>query len=302
MKKFAQFQVTSAVLVSDGMTKTASMQVQAHRAVFNYEPRPGYLYVRSRAISSRCNDNFDEFPAEEIKKAYATFVGKPVFVNHHNDNHRRMRGVIIDAALHEDTNPDGTPDTWAEVLMEVDAVRFPILAKAILAGEVDRTSMGTDVAYSICSACGNKASSPAEYCAHIPRMKGKRIYQVTGSTGDKEGVLVREKCFGLKFFENSLLVEEPADPTAFFLGVDDRGLKMNASLAVEANQKCQYCDAEATKKVVHSEGMAYIPACAKDLPQAERDAALSTPDGKVDPRNIDAVRPISASRTAALIP
>jgi hypothetical protein len=45
--------------------------------------------------------------------------------------------------------------------MEVDAVRFPKLAKAILAGHIDRTSMGTDVAYSVCSACGNKADHPA---------------------------------------------------------------------------------------------------------------------------------------------
>ena len=195
----------------------------AHRAVFAYEPREGFIYVRSRAISSRCNDNFDEFPAEEIKRAYATFVGKPVFVNHHNEDHRRARGVILDAVLHEDVNPDGSPDTWVEVLMEVDAVKFPKLAKAILAGHIDRTSMGTDVAYSICSVCANRAASPMDYCKHIPAMKGQTVWQTTAS-GKKEGTLVRELCYGLHFFENSLLVEDPADPTAFFLGVDDRGV------------------------------------------------------------------------------
>lgn len=203
---------------------------QAHRHVFAYKPRPGYLYVRSRAISSRCNDNYDEFPAEEIKKAYATFIGKPVFVNHHNDNHRRARGVIIDAALHEDTNPDGTPDTWAEVLMEVDAVRFPRLAEAVVKGHIDRTSMGTDVAYSVCTYCGNKASNPAEYCAHIPKMKGQRITRRTAS-GAQEAILVAERCYGLGFFENSLLVEQPADPTAYTFGVDTTGLAMDPSTA-----------------------------------------------------------------------
>ena len=307
MLKFAAFEVTSAVLAAPGMSRTASLTMQAHRAVFDYEPRPGFLYVRSRAISSRCNDNFDEFPAEEIEKAYRTFIGKPVFVNHHNENHRRARGVIIDAALHKDANADGTPDTWAEVLMEVDAVRFPILAKAILAGHIDRTSMGTDVAYSICSACGNKASSPAEYCSHIPRLKGKRIFQVNASTGRKEGVLIRETCYGLKFFENSLLVEEPADPTAFFLGVDDRGLKANASLVTEGSvadpfaeakeqqvqnllgisvkevkearkkhlpksEKCHYCTSPAISRLLWAEGMAYIPHCADHRSDAVADA------------------------------
>jgi hypothetical protein len=226
--KFAAFEVLSSVLMPENASK-AELRILAHKHHFDYEPRPGFLYVRSRAISSRCNDNFDEFPAEEIKKGFRTFVGKPVFVNHNNDNHRRARGVVIDAALHEDKNPDGSPDIWVEALMEVDAKNFPKLAKAILAGEIARTSMGTDVEYSICSICGNRATTPAEYCSHIPRQKGQRIYRHTAS-GRKEGILVREICYGLKFFENSLLVEPPADPTAYFLGVDARGLDKVASM------------------------------------------------------------------------
>jgi hypothetical protein len=216
--KFATAQIIAASLGDQHRVTKA-----AHRAVFHYEARPGFLYVRSRAISSRCNDNFDEFPAEEIEAAYRTFIGKPVFVNHVNDNHRRARGVIIDAALHKDRNPDGTPDTWAEVLMEIDATRFPKLAKAILDGHIDRTSMGCDVERSVCSACGNEARTPADYCSHIPHLKGKRIFRASAG-GKKVGELVRETCFGLRFFENSVLVEPPADPTAHFLGVDASGL------------------------------------------------------------------------------
>lgn len=227
MLKFAAFEVTSAVLAAPGMSRTASLTMQAHRAVFDYEPRPGFLYVRSRAISSRCNDNFDEFPAEELEKAYASFKGKPVFVNHVNHDHKRARGVIIDAALHKDANRDGSKDWWVEVLMEVDAVRFPKLAKEILAGNIARTSMGCDVAFSVCSACGNKATTPAEYCQHIPGSKGMMLYRRTAS-GQKVGEIIRETCYGLKFFENSLLVEPPADPTAHFLGVDTRGLQTTA--------------------------------------------------------------------------
>lgn len=218
--KHAGFEVLSAQM--GGSWRVATFK-RAHRHDFKYEPRQNYLYVRSRAISSRTNDNHDNFPAEEIRTSYRTFVGKPVFVNHRNENHKRARGVIIDAALHEDTNPDGTPDTWVEVLMEVDAVSFPKLAQAILAGHVDRTSMGCDVAYSLCSVCGNRAETPLDYCAHIPKMKGMKFTRTTAS-GGKEEVLCYEKCYGLRFFENSLLVEDPADPTAYFLGVDDRGV------------------------------------------------------------------------------
>jgi 8-oxo-dGTP pyrophosphatase MutT (NUDIX family)/GNAT superfamily N-acetyltransferase len=208
----------------------------AHRADFEYSPRPGYLYVRSRAISSRCNDNYDDFPAEEIIKGYNSFIGKPVFVNHVNDDHKRARGVVIDAALHHDVNPNGTPDVWCEVLMEVDAIRFPKLAQAIVKGHIDKTSMGVDVEYSICSACGNRATNPAEYCRHIPQMKGSKIIRRNASTGRPEETLIFETCYGLSFFENSLLVEDPADPTAYFLGVDDRGLRMAHSAAVRAQE------------------------------------------------------------------
>jgi hypothetical protein len=221
--KYASFAILEAEMADGGARRVQASVKTAHRHEFVYEPRPNFLYVRSRAISSRCNDNYDEFPADEIKQAWRTFIGKPVFVNHHNDDHRNARGVIIDAALHEDTNPDGSPDTWVEVLMEVDAASYPKLAQAILAGHIDRTSMGTDVAFSVCSFCGNKAATPLDYCKHIPKLKGQRIRRRTAS-GTTEDVLVREVCYGLRFFENSLLVEDPADPTAFFLGVDDRGV------------------------------------------------------------------------------
>lgn len=229
-KKFAVATIISAEIA----TKNAYGLVKAsHRAVFNYTPREGYLYVRSRMISSRCNDNFDEFPPEEILHSWKTAVGKPAFVNHHNEDHKRMRGVIIDAAIHEDTLPDGRPDIWVEALHELDAVRFPKLAEAIIKGKVTRTSMGCDVGFSVCSACGNKATSPAEYCQHIPKMKGKILYKHTAS-GQREGHLIREICHKISFFENSFLVEDPADPTAVVTGIDQRGLNKAASLQKEA--------------------------------------------------------------------
>lgn len=166
----------------------------AHRHVFHYEAKPGFLYVRSRAISSRTNDNFDNFPAAELKKGWRSFIGKPVYVNHVNDDPNRARGVIIDAAIHDDVHADGRPDTWIEVLMEVDAVRFPKLAKAILAGEVDRTSMGCNVEYSECSACGNRAYTPLDYCAHIPGRKGQ-VHRRVLASGEVQEHRIYERCF-----------------------------------------------------------------------------------------------------------
>jgi len=95
--KYAQLAVLDSWTAASGPLRRT-----AHRVDFGYTPRPGYLYVRSRAISSRCNDNHDEFPAPEIESAWKTFLGKPAFVNHHNANHRRARGVVIAGAIHRD--------------------------------------------------------------------------------------------------------------------------------------------------------------------------------------------------------
>jgi GNAT superfamily N-acetyltransferase len=60
-------------------------------------------------------------------------------------------------------------------------------------------------------------------------------------------------------------------------------------------QKCEYCEQSATKRVIHSEGMAYIPACPDHLDKAKADAAKSVPYGGSDPSNINAIRPIAVT-------
>lgn len=229
LRKYATAEITS-VWKMPRVPSSRALRKAAHRVAFDYEPRPGFLYFRSRMISSRTNDNHDNFPPEEIEKGYKTFLGKPVFVNHNNDNHHRARGVIVAVALHRDRNPDGSPDTWAEGLHELDAEQFPKLAKAVISGRVNRTSMGVDVDKSQCLGCGNWAENEAEYCPHLPAMKGKKLRKRNAKTGKLEEHLIAEKCVGLHFFENSLLVEDPADPTAYVVGeVDTRGLKKAAS-------------------------------------------------------------------------
>ena len=47
-KKFASATIISAEIAE---RNALGLVKASHRAVFNYEPRPGYLYVRSRMIS-----------------------------------------------------------------------------------------------------------------------------------------------------------------------------------------------------------------------------------------------------------
>lgn len=51
-------------------------------------------------------------------------------------------------------------------------------------------------------------------------------------------------------------------------------------------QKCKYCKDQASKRILHSEGMAYIPTCDKHLKKGKDDAAACVPYGGSDPSNI----------------
>lgn len=174
---------------------------------FEYQDRgEGFLYVSVRACTADVpNLNCDMLPHWELKTAYRTFVGKPVYVNHANTNLDRARGFIIDAIYH-DEDPS---DRWIEILMEMDEVTFPTLCRLIRAGEIDTVSMGLNCETTTCSVCGNVAEYPAQFCEHI-QQKGREF----------GGVLAYEECNGISFFEESW-VYDPADPTATVQALED---------------------------------------------------------------------------------
>jgi hypothetical protein len=206
LKKLSTCEVTEVI---PGRIKKASKDDNP----FEIPNKDGMLYVRVRAIASKINNNYDAFEREELRKAYKTFIGKPVFIEHQNKNPEHARGIVIDAAFHDDQ-----PYAWIELLLEIDAEAYPLLAEGLRKGRINKVSMGTNVEYSVCSVCGNVARSEKEYCYHI-RNKGRIFKNAKG-----EDVLAYEINRGLNFFEISFVVspaEEWADVLAVY-GEQDR--------------------------------------------------------------------------------
>ena len=194
-----------------------SQQIELHNVTFddfNFQPEPGYVYAVSRAISSRVNANYDGWPVDQIKKSYKTFIGRPIYVEHNNSDPERARGVILDAVYRESKLASGITDASVYCLMEVDAQTFPKLANAVMEGSLNAVSMGADVEGTQCSACGKYASKPAEYCTHIPRLKGRTV--TVYKQGKRIESLVYESCIKPNFFELSF-VFDPADESAWLL-------------------------------------------------------------------------------------
>lgn len=187
--------------------RTSKVASKEELGGLKFTRRPEMLYVSVRAISSRVNQNFDAFPSSELKAAYSTFINRPVFVNHHNDDPSRTRGRVVASKYCESGN-----DRYIQLVIEVDAKNFPRLSREIISGNIDSVSMGTDVQKTICSYCKNVAESPLDFCDHVKHSKGQ-ILERESSGGTVESVLVYEECRGLNFFEISF-VFDPADETA----------------------------------------------------------------------------------------
>lgn len=193
------------------------------------------------------------------KVGYSTFVGKPIFVDHNNSDTKRARGVIADSKLHvqdgktasldpyyssDDVDDEHIPPTQVELLLEIDAKSFPVLAQAIVDGSknpdkgIDGFSMGCDVEKSKCSHCGNEASSPREYCSHI-KMKGAE-HKVTSGKHAGKSRKSYENCYGVKFFEISA-VFDPADETALLQELIDENPNHESKIAATGGGACPNC-------------------------------------------------------------
>ena len=249
MTKYASLESAEVLEVKGASQRVKHASLGKLSDFHDYRTEDGYLYARIRAISSRVNKNHDGWPTAELaggKEAwekhaasrtsgegftvtadknseygFSTFLGKPNFVDHHNSDPKRARGVVVDAKFHvldhktaseddywrEAADEEHLPASEVELLIEVDAKSFPKYAEAIVNGDLDGFSMGCDVDYSKCSHCGNKASSPNEYCSHVISKGAEH----TASDGQMKKSY--ENCYGIKFFEISG-VFDPADETA----------------------------------------------------------------------------------------
>jgi hypothetical protein len=93
-----------------------------------------------------------------------------------------------------------------ELLIDLDNEKAPDLAARIAAGEFPPVSMGTKVSWDVCSVCGNRAPTRAQYCDHLR-------FQMRGVIN---GVKVAALNPSPKFFDISWVVR-PADPTAYMM-------------------------------------------------------------------------------------
>ena len=169
-------------------------------------------------------------------------------MNHHNEDPDRARGRVVAARYVE-----AGDDKYIEVIQEVDANRFPKLAKELREGGLDAVSMGTQAGRTICSYCGYEAQNAFDVCDHIVAFKGQYLTR-TAENGMPEDVLVYEECRDLSFFELSY-VFDPADETALVSSV----ITANRKVASGAT----YYDDGEIRTLTDDAGREHNPACTR---------------------------------------
>src|SRR4051812_37711347 len=124
IRKYASLEQAQVLELKGSPTRLHTASLEKIAEFEDYRTEDGYLYARIRAISSRVNKNHDGWPSIELaggedvfnrharlatanftvtaaegdsKYGFATFLGKPIFIDHNNSNPGRARGAIVDA-------------------------------------------------------------------------------------------------------------------------------------------------------------------------------------------------------------
>lgn len=156
------------------------------------------------------NRNGVGFPLKELSTwrvedgmlAYQTFKGKPVHIEHDNQDPTKAVGMIVDTALVPMIGFGGQRLWKLLLLLAIDRSKDPTYAQYVLTGEINSYSMGAWVEAYSCGYCG----APMGSCNHINARRPRDFYIL-------DGKLVYRRVHGIKGFECSI-VRDPAYVTA----------------------------------------------------------------------------------------
>ena len=210
LRKYASLKLASVITTEKefnevvGKRKNFSKDNTIVQKIVRYNP--DFVYARFKAIGclevDGPNANSDGFPYAEFLDnrpgyGYQSFIGKHAFVEHSSDNINNAIGNLHSAylnrfdlakfgnkewqILNDDerhivlANRNPSEDGSIEVLMAVDKKLAPKIARMLETDSSVGCSMGTNIDYSECSICGNRAYVEENYCPHIRFSKGQHV-------------------------------------------------------------------------------------------------------------------------------
>ncbi len=200
---------------STSVQKIAAVKSPALDYIKSVTPEPGKSIVLIIGLGDHetygPNRNGDGFPSEPVHgkifedevltRHYKSYKKAHVFRHHVNNDPEKAVGRVKEAFW----NPSMRR---VEVVEDFEHSRAPDLLEKIASGEFPAKSMGCRIKYDVCTLCGNKAKTRAEYCDHLKYEMGK----IDGHTGKQAAALNPSP----DFFDSSWVIR-PADRTGYML-------------------------------------------------------------------------------------
>jgi hypothetical protein len=204
------------VQLIDFNSKTASV---ASDWATRVTPVTGKTYILVLAMGASefygPNRNGDAFEEKELKEHHHTFeTNAHVFKSHVNKDPAKSFGKVIKSFYNDDMHR-------VELVLEIDNGKAPDIVTKINSGNSVAVSMGCKIKYDVCSICGNKAPTRAQYCKHLKNELNK-IYP--------DGRVVAAYNPKPNFFDISI-VWRPADKTGYMLKKVANSRELGASSA-----------------------------------------------------------------------
>mgnify|MGYP001342918437 CR=1 FL=1 len=182
--------------------KLASAALQFSNSV---RSKPGSTYILVLAMGASeyygPNRNGDAFKEEELRKHYKTFeTNANVFKSHVNKDPAKRIGYVTKAFYNDEMHR-------VELILELLDSKCPEIVSKIRDNQDVAVSMGCRIKYDVCTICGNKAPTRADYCKHL-KYEMNDIYP--------DGRIVAAENPAPNFFDISV-VWRPADKTGYML-------------------------------------------------------------------------------------
>jgi hypothetical protein len=141
------------------------------------------------------NNNGDSWERSLLAATYRTFVGAENY-QEHIQIPELSKGKIIDAVAR-----DIGDSLYIDILVATDR-KHTKLVRDIESGEMNALSMGAQVAYTICTKCGNVAADEADLCRHIKYEKGNFFIDDSGQRR-----IIAELCGHVSDPESNIFIE-----------------------------------------------------------------------------------------------
>jgi len=135
--------------------------------------RPFADYLVTQKSARFINNNHDAWERKLLLASFRTFVGGENYLEHLQIP-EMSKGKIVDAAAR-----DIGDSIYIDILVATHRKHKPLVA-AINSKQLQTLSMGANVAFTLCTKCGNRAADETQLCSHIKYEKGNKFSDILG--------------------------------------------------------------------------------------------------------------------------